>query len=53
MAKMCTVSRLERQFATLHLFHAPTQPGRPPESEPKRPEKEPEWVLGASTEDPP
>ena len=24
MAKMCTVSRLERQFATLCLFHAPT-----------------------------
>ena len=24
MAKMCTVSRLERQFATLYLFHAPT-----------------------------
>ena len=26
MAKMCTVSRLERQFATLYLFHAPTPP---------------------------
>ena len=25
MAKMCTVSRLERQFATLYLFHAPTR----------------------------
>ena len=25
MAKMCTVSRLERQFATLCLFHAPTR----------------------------
>ena len=24
MAKMCTVSMLERQFATLYLFHAPT-----------------------------
>ena len=24
MAKMCTVSGLERQFATLYLFHAPT-----------------------------
>ena len=30
MAKMCTVSRLERQFATLCLFHAPTP--RIPES---------------------
>ena len=28
------------------------QPGRPPESEPTRPEKEPEWGLGASTEAP-
>ena len=27
--------------------------GRPPESEPNRPEKEPEWRLGASTENPP
>ena len=27
MAKMCTVSRLERQFATLCLFHAPTRGG--------------------------
>ena len=27
MAKMCTVSRLERQFATLYLFHAPTWGG--------------------------
>ena len=27
MAKMCTVSRLERQFATLYLFHAPTSSG--------------------------
>ena len=27
--------------------------GRPPESEPNCPEKEPEWGLGASTEDPP
>ena len=26
MAKMCMVSRLERQFATLYLFHAPTPP---------------------------
>ena len=26
MAKMCAVSRLERQFATLCLFHAPTPP---------------------------
>ena len=25
MAKMCTASRLERQFATLCLFHAPTR----------------------------
>ena len=25
MAKVCTVSRLERQFATLCLFHAPTR----------------------------
>ena len=25
MAKKCTVSRLERQFATLCLFHAPTR----------------------------
>ena len=25
MAKICTVSRLERQFATLYLFHAPTR----------------------------
>ena len=24
MAKMCMVSRLERKFATLYLFHAPT-----------------------------
>ena len=23
---MCTASRLERQFATLYLFHAPTPP---------------------------
>ena len=29
------------------------QPGRPPESEPNRPEKGPEWRLGASTENPP
>ena len=29
MAKMCTVSRLERQFATLYLFHAPTPPSQP------------------------
>ena len=28
------------------------QPGRPPESEPNRPEKGPEWRLGASTENP-
>ena len=28
------------------------QPGRPPESEPNRPEKGPEWGLGASTENP-
>ena len=27
MAKMCAVSRLERQFATLYLFHAPTGVG--------------------------
>ena len=27
MAKMCTVFRLERQFATLYLFHAPTSIG--------------------------
>ena len=27
MTKMCTVSRLERQFATLCLFHAPTGGG--------------------------
>ena len=27
MAKMCTVSRLERQFATLYLSHAPTGGG--------------------------
>ena len=27
MTKMCTVSRLERQFATLYLFHAPTGGG--------------------------
>ena len=27
MAKMCTVSGLERQFATLYLFHAPTEGG--------------------------
>ena len=27
MAKMCTVSTLERQFATLYLFHAPTGGG--------------------------
>ena len=26
MAKMCTVSRLERQVATLRLLHAPTAP---------------------------
>ena len=29
------------------------QLGRPPESEPNRPEKGPEWRLGASTENPP
>ena len=29
MAKVCTVSRLERQFATLYLFHAPTPPPPP------------------------
>ena len=29
------------------------QPGRPPESEPNRPEKGPEWGLCASTENPP
>ena len=29
------------------------QPGRPPESEPNRPEKGPEWGLGAFTEPPP
>ena len=29
------------------------QPGRPPESEPNRPEKAPEWGLGASTENTP
>ena len=29
------------------------QPGRPPESEPNRPEKEPESGLDASTETPP
>ena len=29
------------------------QPGRPPESEPSRPEKELEWRSGASTENPP
>ena len=28
------------------------QPGRPPEPEPNRPEKAPEWRLGASTENP-
>ena len=28
------------------------QPGRPPESEPNRPEKGPEWRSGASTENP-
>ena len=28
------------------------QPGRPPESEPNCPEKEPEWGLGVSTENP-
>ena len=28
------------------------RPGRPPESEPNRPEKGPEWGLGASTENP-
>ena len=27
MAKMCTVSRLERQFATLYLFHGPKAGG--------------------------
>ena len=26
------------------------QPGRPPESEPNRPEKSPEWASGASAE---
>ena len=29
------------------------KPGRPPESEPNRPDKEPEWRLGASAENPP
>ena len=29
------------------------QPGRPPESKPNRPEKEPESVFGLSTENPP
>ena len=29
------------------------QPGRPPESEPNRPEMGPEWGLGASAENPP
>ena len=29
MAKMCTASRLERQFATLYLFHVPTPPPLP------------------------
>ena len=29
------------------------QPGRPPKSEPNRPEQGPEWGLGASTETPP
>ena len=29
IAKMCTVSRLECQFATLYLFHAPTRTGPP------------------------
>ena len=33
MAKMCTVPGLERQFATLCLFHAPTPP--PPTPRPK------------------
>ena len=28
------------------------QPGRPPEPEPNRPEKGPEWGFGASTENP-
>ena len=42
MAKMCSVSRLERQFATSYLFHAPTRicvkcpSPSPPEFRPSR-----------------
>ena len=43
MAKMCMVSRLERQFATLYLFHAPTWPRGPCEAS---------WCLAAKIDSP-
>ena len=37
MAKMCMFSRLERQFATLCLFHAPMSPPPPTPLPPRTP----------------
>ena len=45
--------RVTGQKSELQTKKSELQPGRPPESEPNRPEKAPELGLGASTENPP
>ena len=43
-------TELQAKKSELQHEKSELQPGRPTSSEPNRPEKKPEWCLGASTE---